>query len=111
MSSSPTTISPSTSSSNLQLIIDALAEYTRTTGIDLSKNPFAGKFQLARTPDDIVQLLQERERAFKEYRSRNRTLINCLSPVVKVLHTFSSTLGEAVSLVSHTYLALLLSSL
>src|SRR5712671_3796068 len=102
-----TPISPSNSSSNLQLIIDALANYAKTTGIDLSKNPFANKLRLAKTPDDILQLLQEREKAFKEYRSRNRTLINCLSPAVKVLHAFSSTLGEAVSLVSHPSLVLL----
>ena|SRR5712675_94708 len=104
MSSSPshaTTISSSNSSSNLQLILNALADYAKTTGIDLSENPFANELQLARNPDDILQLLQEREKAFKEYRSRNRTLINCLSPAVCVLHAFSSTLGEAVSLVSH----------
>jgi len=106
-----TTILPSNSSSNLQSIISALADYAKTTGIDLSKSPFAIKLQLARTPDDILQLLQEREKAFKEYRSRNRTLINCLSPAVNVLHAFSSTLGEAVSLVSHPSLVFLLSSL
>src|SRR5712671_6639847 len=110
MSSSPihaalytaqTTMLPSNGSSNFQLIIDALADYAKTSGIDLSENPFADKLQRARAPDDILQLLQEREKAFKEYRSRNRTLINCLRPAVNVLHAFSSTLGEAVNLVSH----------
>src|SRR5712675_3598493 len=118
MSSSPihaptaqTTTLPSNSSFNLQLIIDALADYAKTTGIDLSQNPFANKLQLARAPDDILQLLQEREKAFKEYRSRNRTLINCLSPAVNVLHAFSFTLGEAASLVSHASLCFFFSSL
>src|SRR5712675_2341141 len=107
MSSSPihaptaqTTTLPSNRSFNLQLIIDALADYAKTTGIDLSENSFADKLQRARTPDDILQLLQEREKAFKEYRSRNRTLINCLSPAVNVLHAFSPALAEAVILVS-----------
>jgi len=83
----------------------------KKTGIDLSKNPFANKLQLAETPDDILHLLQEREKAFKEYRSRNRTLIDCLSPAVNVLHAFSFTLGEAASLVSHASLCFFFSSL
>src|SRR5712671_2145661 len=99
MSSSPqTTISPST----FQLIVDALIDYSEKTGIDLANNPFADKIQLSESPDDILQLLQERENSFKHYRNRNRTLISCLTPAVRVLHVFSSTLGEAVSLVSHT---------
>jgi hypothetical protein len=31
----------SSSASNIQLIIDALADYAKVTGIDLSENPFA----------------------------------------------------------------------
>jgi len=106
MSSSPInaplhTAQATNTASNLQLIIDALADYAKTTGIDLSENSFADKLQRGRAPDDILQLLQEREKAFKEYRSRNRALIKCLRPAVNVLHAFSSTLGEAVNLVSH----------
>jgi hypothetical protein len=83
------------------LIIDAaLADYTKTTGIDLSKNPFAER--LSNSPEAILELLQEREKAFKEYRDGNRKLISCLSPAVKVLQAFSGILGNAVSLVSHT---------
>jgi len=95
MSSSPPII---TSSSTFQLIIDALIDYSEKTGVDLANNPFADKLQLSKSPDDILQLLQERENTFKEYRKRNRTLINCLSPAVRVLHAFSATLGEALSL-------------
>jgi len=72
-------------------------------GIQLSKDPFAEKIQLFKSPDDILRLLQERERAFKEYRDRNRTLISCLTPAVNVIHAFSATLGEVVSLVSRTH--------
>jgi len=101
MSSSPqATVSPST----FQSIVDALIDYSEKTGIDLANNPFADKLQLSNSPDDILQLLQERENAFKQYRNRNRTLIRCLSPAVRVLHAFSATLGEAVSLVSHAFL-------
>ncbi len=101
MSSTGHTITPH---SNLQVIIDALADYADQTGTDLSQNPFAAKIQHFNTPDAILELLQEREKAFKEYRDANRGLIDCLSPAVRVLHAFSGTLGEAFSLVSHTCL-------
>jgi|SRR6267142_7079 len=89
-----------TSHSNFQLIIDALADYANQTGIDLSQNPFVEKLRESNTPDAILELLQEREKSFKEYRDGNRRLISCLSPAVRVLRAFSGTLGEAVGLVS-----------
>ena len=84
---------------NFQLIIEALANYADQTGIDLSNNPFADKLQLSNSPDAIIELLHDREKAFKEYRDGNRKLINCLTPAVQVLHAFSGVLGESVSLV------------
>jgi hypothetical protein len=92
-----------TPSSNFHLIINALSDYAALTGIDLSNDPFAEKLQLSSTPDDILQLLQEREKAFKEYRDGSGRLISCLSPAVQVLHAFSGILGEAVTLVSRTF--------
>ena len=92
---------PTNSPSNLQLIVNALGDYATLTGIDLSKDPFAEKLQLSTSPDSILELLRERENAFKEYRDGNRRLINSLSPAVQVLHAFSNTLGEALSLVGH----------
>jgi hypothetical protein len=104
-SAGQTTSSPST----VQSIIDALADYTKVTGIDLSKNPFAAAIERSNSPEAILELLQEREKAFKEYRDGNRRLISCLGPAVKVIHLFSGILGEAASLVSHTcHLATLL---
>ena len=90
------------SGENVKLVIDALADYAKETGKDLSTNPFADKFQQSNSPEDILQLLEEREKAFKDYREGNRRLINCLNPAVKVLHAFSGILGQAVSLVSHS---------
>ena len=90
-------------------IIDALADYTKVAGVDLSNNPLAVAIEQSNSPEDILELLQEREKAFREYRDGNRRLISCLRPAVKVIHSFSSILGEAVSLVSHTcHLAILL---
>jgi hypothetical protein len=91
-----TIISPS----NLQLIIDALGDYAYRMGIDFAQNPFAEELQRTNTPNDILNLLQEREKAFIQYRNRNRTLINCFSPGVRVLQIFSQKLGDAVGLVS-----------
>ena len=87
---------------NFQLIISALAEYANQTGIDLSQNPFAEKLRQSNTPEAILELLQEREKAFKEYRDANRRLINCLGPAVRVIHAFNGVFSEAASLVSYT---------
>ena len=91
------------SGSNIQLIIDALADYARTTGIDLSKNQFAAALEQSTSPDAILQLLQGREKAFKEYRDDGRRLIGCLTPAVNVIQAFSGILGEAVNLVSRGF--------
>ena len=97
------TTQTTSSTSNFQLITDALADYTKITGIDLPNNPeFAIMIEHSNSPEAILQLLQERERAFKEYRDGDRRLISCLSLVVNVLQAFSGILGDAVSL-SVTY--------
>ena len=97
---SPTGQATSADNRDVQLIIGALADYAKETGIDLSKNPFVSKLEQSRSPDTILQLLEEREKAFKEYREGNRRLTNFLNPVVKVLHGFSGILSAAVGLVS-----------
>jgi hypothetical protein len=90
------------STSNIQLIMDAaLHDYTKLTGIDLSKTPFASALEQSNSPEDILRLLQKREKAFKDYRDGYRKLISCLSPAVKVIQLFSGILGEAASLVSY----------
>ena len=91
------------SASNIRLITDALADYASITGIDLPQNPFAATLHQSNSPEAILQLLQGRAKTFREYRDSNQRLISCLSPAVKVIQAFSGILGEAVSLVSHTY--------
>ena len=91
------------SSSNIRFIVDdALAEYTKITGIDLANNPFAAALEQSNSPEAILQLLQGREKDFREYRDGDRRLISCLSPAVKVLQALSGIMGEAAALVSHT---------
>jgi fungal STAND N-terminal Goodbye domain len=103
MSSTGQATSSTSSSSNIQLITDALADYTKITGVDLSKSPFGAAIEQWNSPEAILELLQEREKSFKEYRDNNRTLIKCLTPTVRVIQTFSGIIGEAVTLVSHKY--------
>lgn len=88
------------SQSNFQSILNALTEYTNQTEIDLTKNPFADKLQSCHSAEAISELLQDSAKAFKEYRDGNRKLINCLFPIVQLLHVFSGILGKAVVLVS-----------
>ena len=87
---------------NIKLIVNSLDNYTKETGKDLSNSPFASKLEQSNSPEDILRILEEREKAFEEYREGNRRLINCLNPAVKVLHAFSGILGEATSLVSES---------
>jgi hypothetical protein len=101
MSSTVQETSSTSSTSNIQLITNALIDYEKITGIDLSKNPFAAAVKQANSPGAILELLREREKEFKDYREGNRWLISCLSPAVNVIQAFSGILGEAVSLLSH----------
>jgi fungal STAND N-terminal Goodbye domain len=95
--------STSTLPSNLPTIVDAaLDEYTKQTGINLTEHPSSHKIHQSDSPDDILALFQQREKEFKEYRDGNRKLINCLKPVVQVLHAFSGVLGGAIGIVSLT---------
>jgi hypothetical protein len=95
---------PTASPTNFQSILDAaLVNYARQTGVNLTKHPSTGstdKLQSCHSPGDIIQLLLERETAFKDYWDKYRNLIDRLHPVVRVVHGFSGVLGEAAGLVS-----------
>jgi hypothetical protein len=101
------------SGTSFQSILNAALEsYTKQTGIDLTRHPSGEKVQNCHTPEDVVELLLERETAFEDYRNKNRKLIDCLRPVVQVVHAFSSAFGEAtaVVLVSSVHWILLIRS-
>ncbi|KAH8984378.1 hypothetical protein EDB86DRAFT_153443 [Lactarius hatsudake] len=90
---------PSMSPSNFRLIVDAFDHYAGQVGIDLTKNPLADALRRCDSPNAVLELLQDKAHAFKDYRDGDRTLIDWLKPVVQVVHGFSGILGEAVSLV------------
>jgi hypothetical protein len=88
-------------SSSFQSIFDAaLSDYARQTGIDLATYPFAHTLQNCHSADAILDLLQDKAEQFRTYRDGNRKLIDCLKPVVQVLHTVSAILAEATAPVS-----------
>lgn len=101
MSSTGTTAPPSSSASRFQFILnDALYNYTQQTGVDLAKYDFANQLQSSSSPDEVLWLLRDKAKKFKEYRDGNRKLINWITPVVQVVHMCASFLGEASSIVS-----------
>ncbi|KAH8979210.1 hypothetical protein EDB92DRAFT_1821139 [Lactarius akahatsu] len=80
-------------------IIDkALADYHDQIGVELDKHPFADELRGRDSPDDVLKLLEDKANAFEVYRDGNRKLINWLSPVVRVIHTLTGVLGEAIPL-------------
>ena len=88
------------SSSNFQSILDAaLSDYAKQTGIDLVTHPSAQILQNCNSADAILDLLGDKAKQFQGYRDGNRKLINCLKPVVQVLHTVSGILGEVGAMV------------
>ena len=97
------------SAPSFQAILDkALADYCEQIGVEPDKHPFADELRGHDSPDDILTLLENKANAFKIYRDGNRKLINWLGPVVRVVHTLSGVLGEAVSLTSRMRCLILL---
>jgi len=95
MSSTPTL------PSGFQSVFDAaLYNYSKQTGIDLATYPY--DLQNCQSADDLFNVLQDRAKQFQAYRDGNRKLINCLKPVVQILHTVSGILGDATAPVSPT---------
>jgi fungal STAND N-terminal Goodbye domain len=77
-----------------------LQDYNKQTGVDLTKYDFANQLERCRSPDEVLMVLRDKAKKFKEYRDGNRKLINWLTPVVQVVHVFAGFLGEATSIVS-----------
>ena len=85
---------------SFQAILDkAFDDYSEQIGVELNKHPFTDELQDRGSPDDIIKLLEAKANAFKAYRDGNRELINWLSPVVQVINTLSSVIGQSVSVI------------
>jgi hypothetical protein len=97
---SSTTLSISTASEFQSILNNALQDYTKQTGVDLTMYDFANQLELCGPPDEVCMLLREKMKKFKEYRDGNRKLSQLITPVVQVVHVFARFLGEAASSVS-----------
>jgi hypothetical protein len=94
-----------TPSDNLRSTFDrALHDYSWTTGIDLTNHRLLDKFQNCRSPDDVVQLLLERETASESDKDKYRNLIDRLLPVVQIVCGFSGVVDGEADLVSSGFL-------
>jgi hypothetical protein len=95
----------STSSSNFQVIFNnALKAYKRRTKKDLLAHPLVTQLQTCESHSSILIVLQQQVQELNQSQNSNERLTKWLDPTVKVLHTFSETLGEGVSLVCITIL-------
>ena len=91
------------SSSNFQLIFNnALKAYEKHTNKDLLAHPLTVELQSCSSPTAILAVLQQQVQELNRSRSSNEGLTKWLDPTVHVLHAFSETLGEGVSLVCLT---------
>jgi hypothetical protein len=90
----------SASSSNFQLIFDdALKVYEKRTKNDLLTHPLAAQLQRCNSPSSILDILHQQVQELNQSQRRNERWTRWLDPTVKVLHTFSETIGEGVTLV------------
>ena len=102
----------SASSSNFQLIFDnALKAYEKRTKKDLLTHPLAARLQHCNSPNSILDVLQQQVQELNQSQCRSEKWTRWLDPTVKVLHAFSETLGEGVTLVCLSSLTYLRSAL
>ncbi|KAH9962413.1 hypothetical protein BC827DRAFT_219833 [Russula dissimulans] len=92
--------STTASSTTFQSILDAACDsYAKQTGVELAKHPSADKLQNCRSSEDVLQILLERETAFKDYRDKHRKFLDRLRPIVQVVHKISAHFGKVADFV------------
>ncbi|KAH9071138.1 hypothetical protein EDB83DRAFT_2313850 [Lactarius deliciosus] len=81
--------------STFKAIFDnALEEYKRKTGTNLTTHPLANNLQTCDSPDAVLNVLQEHIQAYEESRNGDQRLTKLLDPMIHILYLFSATLGE-----------------
>ncbi|KAI9435151.1 hypothetical protein H4582DRAFT_707226 [Lactarius indigo] len=82
---------------SFQPILDAaLADYSKQVGIDLAMRPLSDGIRSCDSPDD-TKLLEDKANEFRDFRNRNRKLLNWLRLVVHVVHALSTVLGASIT--------------
>jgi hypothetical protein len=90
--------------SNFTAIFDAAShEYKTLTKQDLESHPFAAAIEDYNSPDAILGVFRKQARAFDKFRKGEDKLMAWLTPIVNILFTFSSILGEGIGLVSLSF--------
>ena len=103
--SSPRTImsavpSASTSHSNFVSVLNAALEtYKRRTKKDLASHPLLPNLQSCESSEAILAVLREQIPAFSQSQNDDDELTKWVTPTVKVLYSFSATIGGGIGLV------------
>ena len=92
---------PSQSSTFQSLFDVALQDYEKKTGTKLADHPLARQLEACDSEDSVISFLQERARAFHEFRGVDGKFMRSLKRVIHVLYTLSTNpaLGETIGLV------------
>jgi hypothetical protein len=91
----------SESSSNFQAVFNAALEaYEKATKNKLLTHPLSAQLESCNSPDAILSVLKNLVQQSDRCSSDDERLRNWLDPTVKVLYTFSATLGGGAGLVT-----------
>ena len=77
----------------------ALDEYTKHTGNDLTDHSLSIKVESCRSPGDVLGVLEEQAKVFREFREGNKKLMKVIEPTVNVLCSLSGVFSDNISLV------------
>jgi len=90
----------SPSSTFLVLFDTALQDYEKQTGTKLADHPLAKQLEVCDSVGSITDFLQERTRAFREFRGEDGKLMRSLKRIVHVLYNLSAStvLGEGIGI-------------
>lgn len=86
---------------------DAKERYRTNTGHDLEDAPFAAELRGCVSVEDIIQILDNRDKAFEAFRAHGKKFRKVIEPVVRVVQFFLETGSEVAAAVSHLLLPFL----
>ncbi|KAH9035521.1 hypothetical protein EDB85DRAFT_2143687 [Lactarius pseudohatsudake] len=69
---------------------NALEEYKKETGTNLTTHPLANNLQTCDSPDAVLNVLQEHVRAYEESRNGDQRLIKLLDPMICICFSLHS---------------------
>jgi hypothetical protein len=83
---------------------EALKQYKKKTGNDLTTHPLAEEIKGCDSPDAILAVLQGKANELEQSQSSDERLTKWLTPTVNVLNALSATLGQGVGTVGPSML-------